>query len=101
MTDNALASDGDQDDDDEDGPVVIPEEEIEAFTARSTEWKSYPQLQYSQSLRESYPLLFAAMMPQEDVLMTCARALDEAKDVSLVREAAAYLENVEAEGREC
>ena len=46
--------------------------------------------------RTSYPLLFAAMAPQEDVVMCAARCLDEQRDVSLVREAAAYLEEVEA-----
>ena len=46
--------------------------------------------------RIDYPLLFAAMSPQEDVVMCAARVLDEQRDVSLVREAAAYLEEVEA-----
>jgi hypothetical protein len=36
------------------------------------------------------------MSQQEDVVMCAARILDEKKDVSLVREAAAYLEEVEA-----
>ena len=36
------------------------------------------------------------MTPDEDEVMACARILDEAKDVSLVREAAAYLKEVEA-----
>jgi A1 cistron-splicing factor AAR2 len=45
--------------------------------------------------RSRYPILFAAVQPHEDVLMTCARALEAAADVSLVREAAAYLEQVE------
>jgi hypothetical protein len=87
------------DEDDEDGPVVVAEAEMAAFAARSAELKTYlphmPQLQYPQNLRGAYPLLFAARMPQEDILMTCARALDDASDVSLVREAADYLENVE------
>jgi hypothetical protein len=47
-------------------------------------------------IRQKYPILAAAVLETEDILMTCARALDEAKDVSLVREAAAYLEQVEA-----
>ena len=46
-------------------------------------------------VKTAYPLLVASIMPQEDILMTCARALDDARDVSLVREAAAYLEEVE------
>lgn len=63
--------------------------------------------------RTKYPFLFAAMegarmtmtssssssaswQCKEDTLMTCARILEEQKDVTLVREAAAYLEEVEA-----
>jgi len=95
---------GDEDDDEEeDGPVIIPYDQIEASIARSA-------LQSSQSSklhgggrgeqrrgqhREGYPLLYAAMSPGEDEVMACARILDEAGDVSLVREAAAYLEEVE------
>ena len=36
------------------------------------------------------------MQPHEDLLIVCARALDTKSDVSLVREAAAYLLEVEA-----
>jgi len=63
--------------------------------------------------RTKYPFLFAAMegarmtmtssssssapwQCKEDTIMTCARILEEQKDVTLVREAAAYLEEVEA-----
>ena len=87
---------GDYDDDDDDGPVVVSSEEIEASMARSS--SSYMGSSFSagkQQLTNDYPLLAAAIMPSEDVLMTCARALDEKTDVSLVREAAAYLEEVE------
>ena len=101
-----LPGDGDDiegDDDDDDGPVMIPYDQIEASIARSA-------LQSSQSSKllggglggqrhsqhcEEYPLLYAAMSPGEDEVMACARILDEAVDVSLVREAAAYLEEVE------
>ena len=89
------------DDDDEDGPVMVSSEEIEASMARSssvgiginagTNDSSFE----IQKLTRDYPLLAAAIMPSEDVIMTCARALDEKTDVSLVREAAAYLEEVE------
>jgi len=34
----------------------------------------------------------------EDILMTCARILDEEKDILLVREAASFLQEVEAKG---
>jgi A1 cistron-splicing factor AAR2 len=43
-----------------------------------------------------YPFLFAAISNDEDIVMACARILDEQRDVTLVREAAAYLEDVEA-----
>jgi hypothetical protein len=83
----------DDDDDDSQGPVVVPHEEYEAS-------KSLPQIvvparpSYTTELRSKYPILFAAMQPHEDLLMVCARALDTQSDVSLVREAAAYLQNV-------
>jgi len=94
----------DDDDDDEDAPLVVDADEVEASMVRSSEMAKLrrntvdSEPQYDRNLREQYPLLFAAMdaTSTEDVLMTCARALDEANDVSLVREAAAYLEEVEA-----
>ncbi len=82
------------DDEDEDGPVVVSSEEIEASMARSSSTAVVIGTP-SQQLLKDYPLLAAAIMPSEDVLMTCARALDEKTDVSLVREAAAYLQEVE------
>jgi A1 cistron-splicing factor AAR2 len=90
----------DSDDDDEDGPVVISNEEVEASFARSSKFSQQvtapaTDAAYPDSIRQQYPLLFAAVMPHEDVLMTCARALDNASDVSLVREAAAFLEQIE------
>jgi A1 cistron-splicing factor AAR2 len=90
----------DSDDEDEDGPVVVSNEEVEASFARSSEFSRQmaspvTESTYPESVRQQYPLLFAAVMPEEDVLMTCARALDNASDVSLVREAAAFLEQVE------
>jgi len=92
-----------EDDDDEDAPVVVSSEEIEASVTRS----SYPSdnskssmvpEKYPPSMRRKYPMLFAAKMEHEDIMMTCARALDEASDVSLVREAGTFLvEEVEPE----
>ena len=82
------------DDDDEDAPVIVALEEVEASLSRSS-GMAKDILSLEPEIRKSYPLLAAAIMPNEDVLMTCARALDEQADVSLVREAAAYLENVE------
>lgn len=105
--------DDDAEDNDDDGPVVISSDEIEASLARSsslfpdstkTVGKPTSSLigglrsngrKLAEPLQKDYPLLTAAIMPHEDVLMTCARALDEKRDVSLVREAAAYLEKVE------
>ena len=105
------------DEDDEDGPVIVPFDDVEASYARSEENRKFlmhhrsppmdgdnldPQnldnrnIDLLQQYRKSYPLLFASVMDREDVLMACARILDEKNDVSLVREAAAYLEEVEA-----
>ena len=93
----------DTEEDEEDGPVIIPYNEVEASMARSSSqptqaskmWKESNQQQHYHHNKE-YPLLYAAMTVDEDEVMACARILDEAKDVSLVREAAAYLEEVEA-----
>lgn len=112
---NKITSDDDDDDDndDEDGPVIIPFDEIQASMDRSSlsppppspmDTTTTSQRDTVQSERKAhgdkYPLLFAAMTiveEHEDVLMACARILDERLDVSLVREAAAYLEEVEAQ----
>ena len=93
-----------EDAEDEDTPVVVPFEEVHASMARVSEMAgrrgvAKEEQQYDPSIRKQYPLLFAAMdstSAQEDVVMTCARALYDANDVSLVREAAAYLAEVEA-----
>jgi len=80
--------------DDEDGPVIVDYDQIQASLARTSQT---PKRQAVNQMHcKEYPLLYAAMAPQEDEVMACARILDEAKDVSLVREAAAYLEEVEA-----
>lgn len=88
------------DTDDSDGPVVVPSNEVEASIARSSQRtrRNAPFIptEYSEQEREAYQLLFATQMEHEDILMVCARILDEANDVSLVREAAAYLEEIEA-----
>lgn len=84
----------DDDDDDSDGPVIVDMTEVEASLARRMEYdSSRPVL--PQEVLTSYPLLVAAILPHEDIVMTCARILDQKVDVSLVREAAAYLEDVE------
>lgn len=83
-------------DDDSDAPVVVDMAEVEASLARTS--KDIGSVRYAQqpfAVQQAYPLLVAAILPHEDILMTCARALDEKKDVSLVREAAAYLEEME------
>lgn len=80
----------------DDDPVVVSYEEVEASLQRSA--KVVPSTStYPKEHRSKYPLLFASMLAHEDILMTCARALDEKVDVSVVREAAAYLEEVEAQ----
>jgi hypothetical protein len=85
----------DDDDDSDDGPVVVAGDDVEASMGRSSAASSMQVSSFSPEIRQTYPLLVAAIMPHEDILMTCARALDEAADVSLVREAAAYLEEME------
>eukprot|EP00521_Asterionellopsis_glacialis_P006915 CAMPEP_0195289732 /NCGR_PEP_ID=MMETSP0707-20130614/5884_1 /TAXON_ID=33640 /ORGANISM="Asterionellopsis glacialis, Strain CCMP134" /LENGTH=446 /DNA_ID=CAMNT_0040349765 /DNA_START=260 /DNA_END=1600 /DNA_ORIENTATION=+ len=90
-----LNFESDDDDDDDDGPVVISSDEVEASLARSSDY-AVAKSEYPQQHQQTYPLLFASLMPKEDILMACARILDEARDVSLVREAAAYLEEVES-----
>lgn len=81
-----------------DGPVMVTRDEIEASFARYSQRSSGPctPMEYRKHEREAYPLLFAAKLEHEDILMACSRILDDANDVSLVREAAAYLEEVEA-----
>jgi len=88
----------DEAEDDEDGPMIVSEEDVKASLARSAgvTMRETNLSEEDKIDRQSYPLIFAAMTPQEDILMTCARVLDEATDVSLVREAAAYLEDVES-----
>jgi hypothetical protein len=83
-----------EEDDDEDGPVMVAEEDIQASLERSS-GASNPRNDIPFEVQSRYPLLLAAIQDHEDILMTCARALDEKKDVSLVREAAAYLEETE------
>jgi hypothetical protein len=97
----------DESTDDEDGPVVVSSSDVEASIARSSK-EHFDSQNYSTLFsnvshhehRQSYPLLYAAITPQEDVVMACARILDAGNDVSLVREAAAYLEEVEAYRRD-
>ncbi len=93
-----MDNDGYDDYSDDDTPVVVDMHDIEASFARSSEAKvRHGNDRYGLPVlvKEAYPLLVAAIQPHEDILMTCARALDEKKDVSLVREAAAYLEEME------
>lgn len=84
--------------DDTDEPVVVSQEEYLASLARPT-----PVINSTNYLledcRRRYPLLVGFMQPGEDILMVCARILDTCPDVSLVREAAAYLQEVEAHKR--
>lgn len=99
MNDDVKMSDGESDCDSS-GPVVVPSDEVQASFDRLSQKRGHQApsnpTEYSKQEREAYQLLFAARMEHEDVLMACARILDEANDVSLVREAAAYLEEVEA-----
>lgn len=92
---NDFDSNDDSDhDDDEDSPVVVPLEEIEEAMNRPT---TNPQVvSGANEYARKYPFLFASICPGEDIVMACARILDEKNDVTLVREAAHYLDNVES-----
>jgi AAR2 protein len=91
-------ADEEDESDNDSGPVVIPLSEVQESQRRAgvTKMACGNSIVICPAIREQYPLLMAAMQPYEDILMTCARALDEQVDVSLVREAAAYLENMES-----
>eukprot|EP00545_Synedropsis_sp_CCMP1620_P010473 CAMPEP_0119020376 /NCGR_PEP_ID=MMETSP1176-20130426/23933_1 /TAXON_ID=265551 /ORGANISM="Synedropsis recta cf, Strain CCMP1620" /LENGTH=193 /DNA_ID=CAMNT_0006974793 /DNA_START=85 /DNA_END=666 /DNA_ORIENTATION=+ len=82
--------------DSDDGPMIVSVEECEASLARSAGCPNPAKRGYPPEHPRKYPFLFASIQPHEDVLMACSRALDMHVDVSLVREAAAYLEEVEA-----
>jgi len=85
--------------DDDDGPAIVSAEEygssMERF-AKDHKKKFTTSPTYPVEHQQKYAILFASMQPHEDILMTCARALDSQVDVSLVREAAKYLEEVES-----
>ncbi len=88
--------------DDEDGPVVVPMDEITASMERTTSTtKEQNHFRRENNIdrvhASKYPFLFASMIDDEDILMTCARILDAKTDVTAVREAAAYLEEVESQ----
>ena len=72
--------------------MIVPHDQVEALRARSSSQSSLTPKRHC----KVYPLLHAAMVPKEDEVMVCALILEDAKDVTLVREAAAYLEEVEA-----
>jgi A1 cistron-splicing factor AAR2 len=86
-------------DDDSEGPMIVEMDDYEAALQRNqatnpaTVSHSVP---YAPAIATNYPILWAAKQEHEDLVMTCARALEEANDVSLVRQAADYLEQVEA-----
>jgi A1 cistron-splicing factor AAR2 len=102
---DTMMQDGENDDDDDDDPpVVVSSEEMEASFLRQKTERS-PSVVVSaedslqQQLQKRFPLLTATRqltLLQEDWVMTCARVLQFSNDVSLVREAADYLETVEA-----
>jgi hypothetical protein len=81
-------------DEESDPPVIFTSDEIEAAMDRTK--NTTPQKASDGGIRALYPLLFAATLEHEDVLMACARLLDESIDASLLREVTNYLENVEA-----
>jgi hypothetical protein len=93
--DDELSNDSDSDsyEEDLDDPVIVTSDE---FAASMDRINSYPKrIIPDDDNRALYPLLFSATLDHEDVIMACARILDESYDVSLIREARNYLENVE------
>ena len=88
----------DSEEEDDDGPTIVAWEDVQASIERSRVADDVPNRNHDERKRygETYPLLFAAMTEKEDVVMACARILGESSDVSLVREAADYLEQVES-----
>ena len=93
----------DDDDDNDDGPVVVPLAEVEASLSRSAAAENFAaRRKHDQfghdttdhTLHQKYPLLYSSISPKEDVVMACARILDDKRDASLVREASLYLEDV-------
>jgi A1 cistron-splicing factor AAR2 len=95
-----------EEEDNEDGPTMVSWEDVQASMERSQVAEELAQNKHDdvpnhiheerERYGQTYPLLFAAMMEKEDIVMACARILGDSSDVSLVREAANYLEHVEA-----
>ena len=93
---------------DEGGPTVVPTLEIEASYSRvkmmEESGKSKQAIiegiccQSIVDMQSKYPLLFSSLSANEDILMFCARIMDEKKDVTLVREAHNFLEDFERIG---
>lgn len=92
--DGTMEEDSCDDVSDEDAPVVVSAEDVQAALTRTSSLPAHANI--SVEIRRAYPLLVAALTPQEDIVMACARILDDRRDVSLVREASAYLEEVES-----
>mmetsp|Transcript_23145 Transcript_23145/g.34459 ORF Transcript_23145/g.34459 Transcript_23145/m.34459 type:complete len:547 (+) Transcript_23145:68-1708(+) len=98
--DEIMYESGGGDDDDDDGPIVVSMDEITASMERTSASMTKMQKNFEDSDRvhaSKYPFLFASKIDDEDILMTVARILDEKNDVTAVREAAAYLEEVESQ----
>ena len=86
-------------DDDDEQPVIVPMEEYELSMTRIQTFgrKDYIDEKQEQKYSKSYPFLFAAQQQNhEDIVMTCARILEDDNDDLLIREATAYLNDVEA-----
>ncbi|GAX28140.1 hypothetical protein FisN_6Lh043 [Fistulifera solaris] len=91
--------DTDESDDDSEGPMIVDMDDYEAAIQRNQATQRVTVshfVPYAPEIATNFPILWAAKQEHEDLVMTCARALEEANDVSLVRQAADYLEQVEA-----
>jgi AAR2 protein len=97
MNDDEEDDNMDSDEGEEDSPVMVSLEDYEASLARTSSLplsncKDPPiGVSIPLDIQLQYPILFAAQQDHEDILMTCARALHDKNDVSLVREAADFL----------
>jgi hypothetical protein len=85
------------------GPVIVPYDQIEAsilgLPCNHSRFQSNTAAVGGEKWQchhhEEYPLLYAMLSPGKGKVMVCTRILDKAGDVTLVRKAAVYSEEVE------
>jgi len=85
--------------DDDEQPVIVSMEEYELSMTRiqTFDQRDYIDKEQEQKYSKMYPFLFAAQQQNhEDIVMACARIIEDGSDDLLIREATAYLNDVEA-----